>query len=96
MLTSMTLARALLVLTDVAAARKRWGKNASSPYHADQIMEAIHLANEGGHFAQVVPPEEVTKLRRQLAACQNREKGRDKTANEQLKAIDNPNADWSK
>lgn len=76
MMTSMTLVRALLILQDVAAARKRWGKNASSPYHADSIMEAIHLANEAGHFAQLVPPADVTLLRRQLAACQNREKAR--------------------
>lgn len=76
MLNSMTIGRALGILTDTAAARKRWGKNASTPFHADQIMEAIYIANEAGHFAQHVSPEEVTKLRRQLAACTNREKAR--------------------
>lgn len=72
----MLLARALTILTDTAAARKRWGKNASTPYHADQMMEAILTVQDAGHFEPVVDPAEVTKLRRQLAACENREKGR--------------------
>ena len=72
----MNIARALTILAETATARKRWGRNASTPYSTDQLMEAILLVRDAGHFEPVVSREEVTKLRRQLAACTNREKAR--------------------
>lgn len=66
------------LLRTVAAHKVKWGKQASPPYTLAQIMESLeHVVADGG-----LDPEnktdaaELTKLRRQLAACTNREKGR--------------------
>ena len=71
--------KAVSIAKEVAAARLKWGKQASPPYTMHQIMDAILvLESEGVLEPQPAgpSPEEVTKLRRQLAACQNREKAR--------------------
>lgn len=75
----MSVEKAIAITKEVAKARIKWGKLASPPYTVPQIMDAIAaLANAGlleAKPAEEGPsPEEVTKLRRQLAACTNREK----------------------
>lgn len=76
---TMTEAGAFNILKQLAHMHDRWGKNMSPPYTAHQLYEAIALAAAKGAFEEpepVVAKEEVTLLRRQLAACQNREKAR--------------------
>lgn len=71
--------RAIPMLQELAVASRKWGKNLSVPYSVPQIIEAIELADAQGVFEprdEVISKEEVTLLRRQLAACQNREKAR--------------------
>jgi len=73
--------RAIQIAKEIAGARKKWGKQANPPYKLDQIMDAIVTLDASGAFEdQKAPegpsPEEITKLRRQLAACTNREKAR--------------------
>lgn len=75
----MTLEKAKQIILEIAAARKKWGKQANPPYTIHQIMEAMVLiAPELSKEApeQLITAEELTKLRRQYAACQNREKAR--------------------
>ena len=69
--------KSLSIVQEILAARKRWGKGMSSPYTADQLYDALIVLDEHGRFSGT-SDEEVTKLRRQLAACQNREKARNK------------------
>jgi len=71
------------MLQQVAKARRRWGKNVNPPFTPSQMMEAIELADDQGVFNPSVSPEEATKLRRQLAACENREKARRKREGEE-------------
>jgi hypothetical protein len=70
--------KAVSIAKEVAAARLKWGKQASPPYTMHQIMDAVLVLEAEGLLEQPIgpTPEEVTKLRRQLAACQNREKAR--------------------
>lgn len=73
----MTLEQAHALVTDVVKHRKRWGKYAAAPYTQSQLYDALVLLHDAGLIVQeATPAEEVTKLRRQLAACQNREKAR--------------------
>lgn len=73
----MTVEQARALVVDVVGHRKRWGKYASAPYTQSQLYDALVLLHDAGMIApDVATPEEVTKLRRQLAACQNREKAR--------------------
>lgn len=71
---------ALPMLRSLAAASRKWGKQASAPFSMYEIMQAIEIADERGFLdvkrEEVISKEEVTLLRRQLAACQNREKAR--------------------
>lgn len=71
--TVKTVEQALGIVAEIVAVRKRWGRQGSVPYSIDQIMDAIVLLAEDGALAN---KEELTKLRRQLAACTNREKAR--------------------
>lgn len=76
----MTLPQAHALVVDVVAHRKRWGKHAAPPYTQSQLYDALVLLHDAGLIVQeATPAEEVTKLRRQLAACMNREKARLKT-----------------
>lgn len=71
----MKLDRAHTIVRDVVIARKRWGRQADLPYTLEELMDALMLLHDAGNF-DAPSAEEVTKLRRQLAACQNREKSR--------------------
>ena len=76
---TMRLAKARSIVLEIAAARKKWGKQANPPYSIHQIMDAlVALSDELNKPADEcgATPEEATRLRRQLAACQNREKAR--------------------
>jgi hypothetical protein len=73
---TMNLPTALKVLKAVAVNRAKWGKQASPPYTMAQVMEALELAHNAELLEERVGKEEITKLKRQLAACTNREKGR--------------------
>ena len=70
--------KAVPLLQELAAARRRWGRNCRPPYRLEQILDALVLAEDQGALKVPDGPskEEVTKLRRQLAACLNREKAR--------------------
>lgn len=71
----MTVEDAVKIVTEVAIARTRWGKYAYPAYTQAHLMDALALLHKEGRFG-APSDEEITKLRRQLAACQNREKGR--------------------
>lgn len=72
-LQGMTGDKAHTIVKEIVAARKRWGKGVKIPYTEDQLYDAIVVLDAEGNF-DGASREEVTKLRRQLAACQNREK----------------------
>jgi hypothetical protein len=69
----MTLTRAQTIVKEIIAARTRWGKGVKIPYTTDQVFDALIVLDKAGNF-DGGSKEDVTKLRRQLAACQNREK----------------------
>lgn len=71
----MTLDKALQIAKELAAGHRRWGKVMNPPYTAMQMAEAIAVLDANGHFESNVG-EELTRVKRQLAACQNREKAR--------------------
>lgn len=73
----MTVDKAVEIVKQIADARKRWGKYAYPPYTQAELMDALVVLHEAGRF-DAPSDEEITKLRRQLAACQNREKARSK------------------
>ena len=71
--------RARAIVKEILAARAKWGtKNLRSPYTNDQLFDALAALDAAGHFDGGVSAEEATKLRRQLAACLNREKVKSK------------------
>lgn len=75
----MTLDKAKAIVLEIAAARKKWGKQANPPYNIHQIMDAlvaISVELTKPAVEQLISAEDLTKLKRQYAACQNREKGR--------------------
>lgn len=76
----MTLAQALNLMNEIVVGRTRWGRNFSVPYTQSQLYDAITILHREGKFVTddkvAIDPADVTKLRRQLAACQNREKRR--------------------
>ena len=85
----MKLEQAQALVVDVVKHRKRWGKHAAAPYTQSQLYDALVLLHDAGLIVQDVPTaEEVTKLRRQLAACQNREKARQGSHDKAGKAED--------
>lgn len=69
----MTVDKARNIVKEIVAARLKWGKLVSVPYKEAQIYDALLVLDKAGNFDGGTK-EEVTKLRRQLAACQNREK----------------------
>jgi hypothetical protein len=76
----MKLDKAKSIVLEIAAARKKWGKQANPPYSIHQIMDALvaisdELTKESPKPVEITA-EELTKLRRQYAACLNREKAR--------------------
>jgi polyhydroxyalkanoate synthesis regulator phasin len=79
----MSLEQARALVSDVVLHRKRWGKYAAAPYTQAQLYDSLVLLHDAGIITGEATPEEVTKLRRQLAACQNRELARKKKEAEQ-------------
>jgi hypothetical protein len=73
--TGMTLEKAQTIVASVVAGRKRLGKQYSSPIRMDEVLDAFVLVYDASNV-DGPSKDEVTKLRRQLAACQNREKAR--------------------
>lgn len=71
----MTVERAIAIVKQVAEARTRWGKYAYPAYTQAELMDALAVLHSAGRF-DAPSDEEITLLRRQLAACQNREKAR--------------------
>lgn len=77
----MTIDKAKSIVLEIATARKKWGKQANPPYSIHQIMDALvalsdELQQPKEATEQLITAEDLTKLRRQLAACTNREKAR--------------------
>lgn len=74
----MTLAQAVQIKREVAMAVKKWGLQAQANYTPAQIMQALQVLHEvDDGQAQTMAAEqakEITKLKRQLAVCLNREK----------------------
>jgi hypothetical protein len=74
---AMTEKRAKAIVAIVVEARKKWGRYASPPVSSSELMDALVFLSDNPPVPEdMTPPEEVTKLKRQLAACQNREKAR--------------------
>ena len=71
----MSLDKAQLIVRELVAARKQWGKHASVNYTMHEVLDALVVLNDAGRF-DAPSAAEVSTLRRQLAACQNREKAR--------------------
>jgi hypothetical protein len=72
---TMTFDKAAGIVANVVAGRKRLGRNYAPPYIMDDVLDALVVVHEHGNF-DGLSKEEITKLKRQLAACQNREKAR--------------------
>lgn len=72
----MTLDKASKIASNLAAATVKWGKHASVNYTESEIYDAVRVLNDAVSRKTDSGKEEITKLRRQLAACQNREKAR--------------------
>lgn len=68
---TMNAARALEIIKEIAAQRRRWGKQMAPPYTMPQLLEAIELLDEAGQFEPAVA--DTGKLRRQLQAANARE-----------------------
>lgn len=75
MANKMSVEKAQQIAADIAAARKKWGRHAAINVSEDQLYEAVTVLVEAGNF-DAPSAAEVTKLRRQLAACRNRELAR--------------------
>lgn len=71
---TMTLEKATRIVEEVIAGRKRLGKQYMPPYIMDDVLDALVMVFESRPEASL--KDELTKVRRQLAACQNREKAR--------------------
>jgi hypothetical protein len=71
----MTIDKAMEIHDHIVTGFKRWGKQFSPGYSDFELYSAIVVIAENGNIGGP-SAEEVTKLRRQLAACQNREKAR--------------------
>lgn len=68
---SMTYEQALALVKNTAGAVERWGKQANPPYSQNQMMAAIAVL-AGKVDIEGPTKEELTKVRRQLAACEAR------------------------
>lgn len=71
----MTLEKATRIVEGVVAGRKRLGKQYIPAQIMDDVLDALVVTYENANL-DAPSKDEVTKLRRQLAACQNREKAR--------------------
>lgn len=75
MMKTMKFDKAAAIVAGVIAGRKRLGKQYQPPYIMDDVLDALVIVHEQGNF-DAPSKEEITRLKRQLAACQNREKAR--------------------
>lgn len=71
----MKLSTALNIAKEIARQFKRWGKQTNPPYTQAQMMEAIAALDAEGNFDGNLA-DELTKTKRQLAACTAREAAR--------------------
>jgi hypothetical protein len=76
MANKMSLERAEEIAGTIAKAIDKWGRYAEVNYSKEQIYEAIGVLWKADSPDLAKQREELTKLRRQLAACMNREKAR--------------------
>jgi hypothetical protein len=74
-MSEMDVEKAIAIVKHCAEARLRWGKYAFPAYTQVELMDALVAMHKAGRF-DAPSDEEITKLRRQLAACENREKAR--------------------
>jgi hypothetical protein len=89
----MPIEKAVHIAETIAKAHLKWGKHATTSYKQEDLLEAIGVLHLAGNF-DATPKEDVTKLRRQLAACQNREKARNAHEASSMKDVRRtPNAD---
>lgn len=72
---AMTLERARAIVAETVRARKQWGKYGQPTCSTDEVLDALVVMHDSANL-DAPTPAEVTLLRRQLAACQNREKAR--------------------
>lgn len=70
----MTIERARSLATQIAVAYGKYGSQTSVPFSASQLAEIISVLSAFGNFDGPTK-EELTKVTRQLTACQAREAG---------------------
>jgi hypothetical protein len=72
---TMSLDKAQRIVEEVVAGRKRLGKYFTPRNIMDDVLDALVMVYENANL-DAPSKEEITRLKRQLAACQNREKSR--------------------
>lgn len=72
----INLEKAQAIVASVIEGRKKWGIQYVPSIIMDDVLDALVVLHDAGNIGGPTA-EEVTKLKRQLAACQNREKARD-------------------
>jgi geranylgeranyl pyrophosphate synthase len=72
---NMSLSKAQEIVTEVVAGRKRLGKQFVPRQIMDDVLDALVVVHDNANL-DAPSKDEITKLKRQLAACQNREKAR--------------------
>lgn len=70
----MTIEKARSLAAAIAVAYSKYGAQTSVPYNTHQLVEIIAVLNAFGNF-DGPSKEELTKVSRQLTACQAREAG---------------------
>ncbi len=69
----LTLDKARTMAKEIAAARRKWGRQANPPYTIEQISEALQILDEEGFLEPAKYTEEdITKLKRQIGAAKSR------------------------
>ena len=71
----MSIEKATNIVNEVVAGRKRLGKQFTPRHIMDDVLDALVVVHENANL-DAPSKEEITKLRRQLAAALNREKAR--------------------
>jgi CO dehydrogenase nickel-insertion accessory protein CooC1 len=72
---NMTLTKAQVIVAEVVAGRKRLGRQFVPRQIMDDVLDALVVVYDNSN-PDALSKEDVTKLKRQLAACMNREKAR--------------------
>lgn len=78
----MTIERARSLAGQIAAAYSKYGSQTSVPFNTANLVEIIAVLNAHGNF-EGPTKEELTKVNRQLTACQAREAALRKKAKEE-------------